>query len=117
MGLRNWLKRTFGRKRPGELPRPESTQGDPKATEMVSVWLANGGVHIAIRVGMWADAGKLDEREAWGFLLAEVVRQISHGMAMKCGWDPNETAKHVRASLLKNADGSGTVHGCFADRQ
>jgi hypothetical protein len=84
---------------------------------MVSVWLAHNASHIAIRLGMWEEAGNVDEREAWGYLLADVVRQISHGMAMKCGWDPQETADKVRTALLKYADGSGPIHGCFVDRK
>jgi hypothetical protein len=37
-------------------------------------------LQIAIRLGMWEEAGNpdVDEREAWRYLLADVVRQISH---------------------------------------
>lgn len=115
MALRDWMKRLLGRRNVGELPRPESTQGDPKATEMVSVWLANGGVHIAVRVGMWQERGTMDEREVWGFLLTEVIRQIGHSMAMQCGWNAQETAEQIRVALMKNADGGGTIQGQFVD--
>jgi hypothetical protein len=99
------------------LPRPEATYTDPKATEMVRIWLAHEDLQIAIRLGMWEERGdpNLDEREAWGYLLADVVRHISYGMAEKCGWDPGETAEQVRAALLKYADKGGKPHARFVD--
>lgn len=99
----------------GELPCPDAVAGDPNATEMISVWLANNAPQIAVRVGMWDEAG-MDEREAWGYLLADVVRNVSGGLAQQCGWDPDETTRRVLDALLKYAqDGRGPAGGRFTD--
>lgn len=122
MDLGAWIRRVFGGRSQGtgtgpELPRPGATYADPNATEMIRVWLAQGNLQIAIRLGMWAEAGDpaTDERDAWGYLLADVVQQISHGLAEQCGWDAHETAQRVQSALLKNADGGGNPSGRFID--
>jgi hypothetical protein len=98
-----------------ELPRPDSIGGDPKATEMIRVWLAHNAPQIAIRLGMWHEAG-MDEREAWGYLLADVVRHVSQGLAEQCGWEPSETTGRVLDSLLKySQDGRDPARGRFVD--
>jgi hypothetical protein len=98
-----------------ELPRPDAIAADPNATEMISVWLAHNAPQIAIRLGMWDEAG-LDEREAWGYLLADVVRHVSQGLAEQCGWEPDETTRRVLEALLKYSQGgSETARGRFAD--
>ena len=98
-----------------ELPRPDSIAGDPDATEMIRVWLAHNSPQLALRMGMWDEAG-LDEREAWGILLADVVRHVGRGLAEQCGWDVDETTGRVLDSLLKHArDDRGPAEGRFRD--
>jgi hypothetical protein len=100
----------------GDLPRPDTIAGDPNATEMISVWLAHNAPQIAIRLGMWQEAGT-DEPEAWGYLLADVVRHLSRGLAEQCGWAPKETAGRILDSLLKySQDGRDPARGRFVDR-
>jgi hypothetical protein len=117
--MSRWLSnlgggRPEGSRTSAELPRPETTYDDPKAIEMVSIWLAHNGLQIAIRLGMWEADGQ-DEREAWGYLLADVVRHISHGMAQNSGWDARETAEQIRAALLKHSEDPGPPRGRFMD--
>jgi hypothetical protein len=99
----------------GELPLPDSLAGDPNATEMVRVWSAHNAPQIAIRLGMWQEAGT-DEREAWGYLLADIVRHISRGLAEQWDWDPHETARQILNHLLKySQDGRDPARGQFVD--
>ena len=99
----------------GELPCPDPVAGDPNATEMIRIWLAHNTPQIAIRLGMWHEAG-MDEREAWGYLLADVVRHVSQGLAEQCGWPPDETARRVLDALLKySQDGRDPARGRFVD--
>jgi hypothetical protein len=98
-----------------ELPRPETIAGDPDATEMIRIWLAHNAPQLALRLGMWEEAGH-DEPEAWGYLLADVVRHIGRGLAEQCGWEADETIERVLNSLLRHArDGRGPAQGRFAD--
>ena len=99
----------------GELPCPDPVAGDPNATEMISIWLAHNAPQIAIRLGMWHEAG-MDEREAWGYLLADVVRHVGRGLAEQCGWPPDETTRRVLDALLKHSqDGRDPARGRFVD--
>ena len=84
-----------------ELSRPESTSGDPNATEMIRIWLAHNSLQITVRLGMWSEGGQ-DEREAWGYLLADVIRNISQGLAVRCNWETNETMRCILDSLSRH---------------
>ena len=57
-----------------ELTIPPETHGDPRATEMIRVWLAHEDVHVSLLLRRWEDAddSEVDEREAWGNMLAAV---------------------------------------------
>ena len=66
--------------------------------------------------GVVAGEAGLDEREAWGYLLADVVRHIGRGLAEQCGWEGVETIERVLNSLLRHArDDRGPAQGRFAD--
>jgi hypothetical protein len=54
----------------------------------------------------------MDEREAWGYLPADVVRHVSRGLSERCGWKPDETTGHVLDALLKHSrDGRDPARG------
>jgi len=64
-----------------ELPIAPETEDDDRATEMIRVWLAHNDLHVSLNLGMWQGAdSEVDEREAWGFLLANLTRHIANGM-------------------------------------
>ena len=50
-----------------DLPRPGVTAEDEKATEMIRAWIANGDLHVSLRLGMWQELQdpQIDERDAW----------------------------------------------------
>src|SRR5271170_4818313 len=41
--------------KPGELIIPDGTESDPKAFEVVRVWIVNKGLHVSLRAGVWQD--------------------------------------------------------------
>jgi hypothetical protein len=69
------------------LDIPPETEGDDRATEMIRVWLAHNDLHVSMLLGMWSDAedSEVDERDAWGQLLADLTRHIANGMMKEYG--------------------------------
>ena len=88
------------------LTAPLEIDGDPDATEMIRVWLAHNDVHVSLLLGMWADAEDcdVDERDAWGNLLADVAHHISHGMAQSHGWDRKQTLARIKQAFVENME-------------
>jgi predicted secreted Zn-dependent protease len=80
-----------------ELNRPPDIDDDPKATEMVRVWIAKDDLHVSMLLGMWADAlgTDVDERDAWGELLADLTRHIANGLHQSHGWDETECIRDI----------------------
>lgn len=102
-----------------ELPRPSEIFGDPDATEMIRVWIAHGDQHVSLTLGMWIDSedAEIDERDAWGQLLADTIRHIAHGLSQSHGWEAAGTIRRIRAALtdsLKSGDG-GEITGGYVD--
>ncbi len=100
-----------------ELIEPTGITGDENATEMIRVWIAHNDLHVAMRLGMWEDAddSDVDERDAWGELLADLTRHIANGMMREYGWNYDSTRDRIRAAFLRNFDDkSGNIEGDFA---
>jgi|SRR3569833_433474 len=99
-----------------ELIQPTGIIGDDRATEMIRVWLAHNQLHVSMLLGMWQDAkeSQVDERDAWGQLLADLTKHIANGMMKEYGWDYDSTRDRIRSSFLKDFDDkSGAVEGDF----
>jgi hypothetical protein len=89
----------------------ESFTQEVNATEMVSIWLAHNAPHIAIHLGMWHEAGA-DERETWGYLLADVVRHVSQGWRSNVAGNP---ATRRDESLIRFAATHRMIEGQLRD--
>lgn len=101
-----------------ELDVPPETEGDPRATEMIRVWLAHNQLHVSLLLGMWEDAedSQIDEREAWGHLLADVARHIANGLEQSHGWSQQSTIAWIRQEFLENlVDQSHDVEGSYPE--
>ena len=59
---------------------------------MIRVWLAHNALCVSMRLGMWEDAEEcpVDERHAWGHLLADLTRHIANGLRQSHGWSEQE---------------------------
>lgn len=88
------------------LPTPLEIDGDPEATEMIRVWLAHDSLHVSLLLGMWEDAEDcdIDEREAWGQLLADVAQHIANGMAQSHGWQRDATLARIKRAFDENIE-------------
>lgn len=84
-----------------QLTIPPETAGDDDATEMIRIWLAHNELHVSLLLGMWADAedAEVDERDAWGELLSDVIRHIANGLEQSHGWDAGQTVARIREEL------------------
>ena len=101
-----------------ELPIPSGTQGDEDAREMIRVWLAHENLHVSLHLGMWEDAEEcdIDERDAWGELLADTIQHIANGLNQSHGWDKEKTIVRITNSLLKNTKcPSGVITGGYLE--
>ncbi|WP_181898460.1 DUF5076 domain-containing protein [Alteromonas aestuariivivens] len=101
-----------------ELTIPIETGGDEDATEMMRIWLAHDDLHVSLFLGMWEDAEdcEIDERDAWGQLLADTIQHIANGMSQSHGWDKDQTVAQITRSLLKHSDlPRGSISGGYVD--
>lgn len=99
-----------------ELDRPPEITGDDRATEMIRVWLAHNALHVSMLLGMWQDAKDcdIDERTAWGCLLADLTKHIANGLHQSHGWPKDQTIAAIRQEYLeKLMDESAEVEGGY----
>ena len=99
-----------------ELPRPSGIVGDDHATEMIRVWIAHNDLNVSMLLDMWHDApdAEVDERDAWGELLADLTKHIANGMMKQHGWDYDSTRDRIRAAFLRHFDDkSNWIRGDF----
>lgn len=57
-----------------ELPVPTAASRDPRAVEILRVWVAGGRQHVVIQADAWRDAA------AWGIMLADLARHVSRAL-------------------------------------
>lgn len=57
-----------------ELPIPPTAYKDPKSLEVVTAWVADGGLHCSIEAGVPWPAG---EEFTWGVLISDIARHYA----------------------------------------
>ena len=89
-----------------ELHKPAGITGDDNAAEKFRVWIAHNELHVSMLLDAWHNTGdsKIDERDGWGFLLADLTRHIANGMMQSHGWDYDSTRDRIKTSFLRNYD-------------
>jgi hypothetical protein len=86
-----------------ELPIPPAAKSAARSVEMIRVWLAKDKLHCVLNIGFWEERG-LDERQAWGILLADMLHHIANAHEAEYGRDPRETIALVREALAIELD-------------
>lgn len=72
-----------------EQPIPDAAMRDPTATELARIWVAEHGLHCALRIGAYDDT-PIDEAQAWGMMLADLLRHLGRGLSDYYHRDPVE---------------------------
>jgi hypothetical protein len=81
-----------------ELIIPEIAQNDPNAIEVVRVWVAKGGQHVSIDVGVWKDP------IAWGIVLADLAGHVANAYEQETGKNKKKTLAQIRELFNKELD-------------
>ena len=66
---------------------PEAALRDPDAVELARVWVAEEGLHCSLKIGMYHESTDVDERRAWGTILADMTRHIANALRDAYGLD------------------------------
>jgi hypothetical protein len=85
-----------------ELPIPPAALAD-RSVELMRVWSATQRLHCVLNIGMWESRG-LDERAAWGIVLADTVHHIANAHASEYGYDPQESVAIIRRAFEAEMD-------------
>jgi hypothetical protein len=96
---------------PSELSIPPEALTH-RSVEMIRVWLANKKQHVVLNIGFWEERG-LDERAAWGIVIADMIRHIANAHESQYGHDPVETVQIVRRALEAELD--NPTSGCMGE--
>ena len=90
-----------------ELEVPPAALKDPKATEMLRLWAAGGKEHVTINIGCYHERG-IDERHAWGIIIADFVQHIANALNKRYQIPFDESVREIRKAIdveLANPDG------------
>jgi hypothetical protein len=96
------------------LTVPPAAQRDDNAIQMLSAWVAEQGLHCSMKVGMWQAEGR-NEPDAWGILLADVVRHLASALQSELGTNAADSVEQIVESLLQElnaptSEASGGFH-------
>ncbi len=102
---------------PGELVIPPAALADERSVEMLRVWIANGGLHCSLNIGLWAKHQGVEEDRAWGMVLADAIRHIANALHETQGSDRAETVGRIFKTLEVELAEPTTKHrGRFVGR-
>ena len=69
------------------------------AIEMARVWIAQNKLNCVLNVGHWFASSGIDERHAWGIVLADIARHASLALEDATGDDSRENLKLILESF------------------
>ena len=73
-----------------ELPIPTVAEADPRAVELLRVWIAHGQQHVAIATHVWKDPA------AWGIMLVDLAKHIARAYEQSSGQDYDDVLKRIQ---------------------
>ncbi|MGO8689705.1 MAG: DUF5076 domain-containing protein [Thermoguttaceae bacterium] len=76
-----------------QLQIPDAAKDDPKSFELLRVWVANNGQHVALRTAVWTDPA------AWGLMLSDLMHHIAISYHQDEGLDRIATLRRIKAGL------------------
>src|SRR6476646_467522 len=81
-------------KNENELLIPPGAEEDPRAMEVIRVWVAKGGQHVSLNPLVWKDP------QAWGIVLADLAGHVANAYEQALGLDRGETMRKITDLLL-----------------
>jgi len=81
-------------KNENELLIPPAAEEDPKAMEVIRVWVAKGGQHVSLNPLVWKDP------QAWGIVLADLAGHVANAYEQALGLDRGETMRKITDLLV-----------------
>jgi len=63
------------------LGLPPAALRDADALELARVWIAERGLHCALRVGLYTGNGASGEITAWGLILADMAGHVADALS------------------------------------
>lgn len=83
---------------------PPAALEDDASVEMARVWVARQGLHCVLNVGTYRDSG-FREATAWGVMLADMARHISHALRENgLETDSDRALAEIRQAMIRELD-------------
>jgi len=79
--------------RSNELIVPAGTKTDPKAQEVLRAWVADGNLHVSLRVETWNDP------TAWGVVLADLAKHVAKAYGLHKHLDEVQALERIKAVM------------------
>ena len=71
---------------------------------MLRVWIAEAQLWCSLEIGMYRERSKVDERQAWGVILADAARHIAEALRKGYGDEPAEALRAIREVFNSELD-------------
>ena len=81
-------------KHENELLVPPAVEEDPKAIEVIRVWVAKGGQHVSLNPLVWKDP------QAWGIVLADLAGHVANAYEQALGLNRAGTMRKITDLLV-----------------
>ena len=91
-----------------QLTRPDAVEKDEYSVEMIRGWIAERGLACSLNLGHWHHNSKLDERHAWGVMMADLAREIAIQLEAITEQDPGESLKMIVEAMLSELGNDGS---------
>jgi Domain of unknown function (DUF5076) len=76
-----------------QLLIPDAAKKDPQSVELLRIWMASGGQHVSLRVGVWSDPA------GWGIMLADLAKHVANSYQEDEGLDRLSTLRRIKAAM------------------
>jgi hypothetical protein len=92
---------------------PPAAQRDEAATQLVSAWAAEKGLHCSLSIGLWHESGR-DEPASWGILLSDLARHAANALEDQYGLSSADALARIRQAFdMELGDPTSDVKGAF----
>ena len=92
---------------------PPAAQRDDEATQLISAWAAEKGLHCTLNIGLWHESGR-DEPASWGILLSDLARHAASALQERYGLDSGESLAQIRRAIeMELGDPTSDAIGSF----